>query len=121
MKFKLDENLGPRVAEEFGRAGHDATTVADERLHGAADQAVLRAAHAEGRCLVTLDVEFGNPIVFRPGDYSGIAVVRLPPQGARSALVAAVASLLTAAVRTQVGGKLWIVQPGRVREYQPER
>jgi len=31
----------------------------------------------KNRCIVTLDLDFLNPLVFPPEDYSGIAVLRL--------------------------------------------
>jgi len=31
---------------------------------------------AEGRCLVTLDLDFSNPFLFPPEDYAGIVVLR---------------------------------------------
>jgi len=121
VRFKLDENLGRSVAEALRKAGHEAATVAEERLEGASDRQVLKTAQAEARCLVTLDVEFGNPLLFHPGDYGGIVVIRLPPRGTTAALGACVEALLAAVSRAEVSGMLWIVQPGRVREYQPER
>lgn len=121
MRVKLDENLGAQLVAAFRKAGHDVATVADERLQGTADRQLIDAARAEERCLVTLDVEFGNPLVFRPSDYRGIAVLRLGAPMTHSALVACVDALLSALERADVVGKLWIVQPGRVREYQPEQ
>ena len=69
MKIKLDENLGRRIEELFQAAGHDVATVYSEGLSSAADGLVIDAARQEGRCLVTLDLEFGNPLLFRAADY----------------------------------------------------
>ncbi|MGH8932114.1 MAG: DUF5615 family PIN-like protein [Egibacteraceae bacterium] len=66
MRFKLDENLGCRTAALFRQAGHDIATVFDEKLNGAADDEVLAACVAEGRILVTLDLDFANPVRFDP-------------------------------------------------------
>ncbi len=41
MKFKLDENLGDAGREAPERAGRDVTSVAEQRLSGAADPASL--------------------------------------------------------------------------------
>lgn len=41
MRFKLDENTGQRAAAFLTAAGHDVSTVRDERLSGAADTVVL--------------------------------------------------------------------------------
>ncbi len=77
MKLKLDENLGIRHREQLQRAGHDVDTVHDEQLSGAPDPDVLEAAVAAGRALVTLDVDFANPIHFPPQRTAGIAVLRV--------------------------------------------
>jgi len=72
----------------------------------------------EGRALVTLDLDFGSPLLFRPSEYTGIAVLRLPPKPSHADLLDAVRTLLGALAKGEISGKLWIVQPGRLREYQ---
>jgi predicted nuclease of predicted toxin-antitoxin system len=118
MKIKLDENLGRRAQQPFRDHGHDTLTVADERLCSAADQTLIEACRREGRALVTLDLDFGNPLLFRPSEYAGIAVLRLPPKPSHTALLAVVQTLLGALAKGEISGKLWIVEPSRLREYQ---
>jgi predicted nuclease of predicted toxin-antitoxin system len=65
VKLKLDENLGSAVAQILVEAGHDVSTVVLENLSGAVDRTVIDACQREGRCLVTLDLDFGNPLLFR--------------------------------------------------------
>ena len=65
MKLKLDENLGVDCRELLLSAGHDVATVLSEQLAGATDEAVIETCRAEARALVTLDVDFSNPIVCR--------------------------------------------------------
>jgi predicted nuclease of predicted toxin-antitoxin system len=120
VNFKLDENLGQAVADAVRTAGHEVTTVAEEQLQGAPDRRVLDAAHAETRCLVTLDLEFGNPLVFHPATYSGIVVIRLPGRATHAALLEAVRTLLRAATSRPIVGKLWIVHRDQIREYHPD-
>ena len=119
MKLKLDENLGRRCIEILLADGHDVATVADQSLTAATDEAVIKACQTEGRAIVTLDLDFSNPLVFPPSDYAGIAVLRLPSKASHESLVAAVRTLADALKREELAGRLWSVEGGRIRIYQP--
>ena len=78
MKLKLDENLGRAEAALFASAGLDSATIKSQRMSGAPDEVVIGCCRDERRCLVTMDAEFGNPILYHPWEYAGIALLRLP-------------------------------------------
>ncbi|MEN6335073.1 MAG: DUF5615 family PIN-like protein [Phycisphaerales bacterium] len=118
MKLKLDENLGKAAAAVFQSAGHDTLTVLGENLPGAADRTVISVCQSEHRCLVTLDLDFANPLLFNPADYAGIAVLRLPPRLSHRDLMDACNTLIVGLGKGDIAGRLWIVQKGRIREYQ---
>jgi predicted nuclease of predicted toxin-antitoxin system len=118
--IKLDENLGERGRQLFTEAGHDVSTVRDQGLTGAVDPMVIDVCGAEGRCLVTLDLDFSNPFLFPPERYAGIAVIRLPRRVSPNDLYAAVTILIAALARDSIAGKLWIVERHRIRVYLPE-
>jgi predicted nuclease of predicted toxin-antitoxin system len=120
VKLKLDENLGRSAVEIFAAAGHDTSTVAEQGLSGEPDHQVAEVSRRERRCLVTLDLDFANPLVFPPEHTSGIAVLRLPPRRAPADLEALCRTLTGALETTQIEGRLWIVQPGRLRVYGGE-
>lgn len=120
MRLKLDENLGRRGAELFRQAGHGVATVTEQGLCGTTDLSLINICRSEQRCLVTLDLDFGNPLLFRPSDYAGIAVLRLPSRPTPEDLIDAVRTLIGGLAREKIEGKLWIVQRGRIRAYQPE-
>ena len=117
MKLKLDENIGRRGQAALRDAGHDVATVLEQRLGGSADTDLARLCAVEGRGLVTLDLDFANPIRFPPEAHSGIAVLRLPRNPAPGDLVALVATLIEALKKQPLTGQLWIVEKGRIREY----
>ena len=55
-------------------------TVPEERLCSASDKTLIALCAKERRCLITLDMDFANPLVFHPLQYAGIVVLRLPPK-----------------------------------------
>lgn len=120
MKIKLDENLGNRGADWFRAAGHDVATVFEQGLCSAGDHQVIEVCHAEERCLVTLDLDFGNPFRFPPKEYSGIAVLRLPSRISETDLLDVCKTLMDGLQRESIVGKLWVVSKGLIRQYQPE-
>lgn len=118
MKFKLDENFGPASSRVFQQRGLDFHTVHAEGLTGADDPTVLAAAIAEGRVLVTMDHDFGNVLAYPPESTSGVVVVSLPGRVSRRLLASVLESFLEACENQELRGKLWIVEPGRIREHQ---
>ena len=118
MKVKLDENLGAMGAVFLKQAGVDVATVADQNLLSTPDADLVRICATEGRCLVTLDRDFSDPLRYPPSRYAGIIVVRLPGRFRLPLLERTLALVVEASKQTDVRGRLWIAEVDRTREYQ---
>ena len=118
MRLKLNENIGRRGADLWRRAGHGVTTVTDHGLNAASDQKLIEVCRQEGRCLVTLDLSFANPLRFNPADYAGIAVLRLSRRLTPDDLYEGLRTLIGGLSQADFTGKLWIIQKGRIRTHQ---
>ena len=115
MKWKLDENLGSRCTALLSSAGHDVATVAQERLNGAADQALFETCVREGRALLSLDLDFADVVRFPPHGAAGIAVLRLSKRPSLAMLEKLVRDLIRMLNTESITGPLWIVEAGRIR------
>jgi len=120
LKLKLDENLSIRGAQLLREAGHEVATVSEQNLCGMGEETLLSACQSEERVLVTLDLEFGNPLRFKPSQYTGIIVLRLPSRSAMSDLLDAIKTLIGGLTKQKIHGELWIIQKGRIRIFQEE-
>ena len=60
MRFLVDENLSPRLADHLRAAGHDVVHVRELGLTSAADAAILEVARTQNRVIVSADTDFGT-------------------------------------------------------------
>jgi predicted nuclease of predicted toxin-antitoxin system len=120
VRFKLDENLDPQLAPLLAEGGHEADSVREEGLGGTTDEALYGTCRSEQRVLITLDLDFSDPLRFPPEGTGGIMVL-----GPRRNTLALIRETLVAALpalkRERLEGALWIVEPGRIRAHTPGR
>ena len=114
MRFKLDENLPIQLSRLFTESGHDAVTVLDQGMGGAADSDVASACLDEDRILVTQDMDFADIRTYPPRQHPGIVVFRLASQ-MRDDLLRIGAGLIDALSNSSPKGQLWIVEGSRLR------
>jgi hypothetical protein len=65
-----------------------------------------------------MDKDFSNIINFPPGKSHGIVLFRLENKFTASDIRETVGMFLSTLKDQQLGGKLWIVEKDRIREYQ---
>jgi predicted nuclease of predicted toxin-antitoxin system len=118
MKLKLDENLGELGRDLLTGAGHDVSTVAMQEMSGSHDVALYEACCAGGRVLVTLDRDFGEVLRFPPEDSAGIAILDCRGRLSPSTILARIKELVVLLEAHAIDGRLWIVEPGRVRVHE---
>jgi predicted nuclease of predicted toxin-antitoxin system len=114
VKFKFDENLPADLSALLQADGHDAHSVLDENLCGAADPSIARICQDEKRILITLDLDFAHIKNYPPQDYPGIIVLRLARHD-RDTVLAIIPRILTLLQTEAIAQRLWIVDDSRTR------
>jgi predicted nuclease of predicted toxin-antitoxin system len=114
MRFKLDENLPREFADDLVRLGHEADTVHGEGLVGADDAAVVQAARASGRILMTLDKGIASLLQYPVYQHGGIVLFRPDVSGRRSVL-SFMRSRIENRTEIELAGRLTVVGPTRIR------
>lgn len=114
MKFKLDENLPIEATVLLRSSDHDAHSVHDEQLQGAADPSIAQACQREQRILITLDLDFADIRRYPPSLYSGLIVLRLVHQD-RDSVIGIIPRILELLRTESIPGRLWIMDESRTR------
>ncbi len=114
MHFKLDENANPQWRVPLEAAGHTVSTVIEEKLQGQADVTIAAVCRSLNMCLVTLDVDFAQTTAYPPEEQAGIIVLR-HPKPSLNRMLSLVYQVVEMLKRESPAGRLWIVEPGRIR------
>ena len=114
MLFKIDENLPVEIAQILINVGHDALTVYDQKMKGAADHDLAGICQKENRILVSFDIDFADIRTYPPSQFSGMIIFQLKRQD-KPHVLSVFSSLLPFLNTEQIDRRLWIVEEDRIR------
>lgn len=77
MKFLADMGISPRVVSALRERGHEAVHLQEQRLGTLPDSVILEKARAEGRILLTHDLDFGELLAASGGKLPSVIIFRL--------------------------------------------
>ncbi len=114
MRFLLDMNLSPAMADWLRREGHDAVHARDIGLSTLPDWDVFARAVTEDRILITFDLDFGDIVGAAGGAGPGVLLLRLrsPRQAHMRQRVQTAISRTAEALLT---GAVVLVEDARIR------
>ncbi|HUY52734.1 MAG TPA: DUF5615 family PIN-like protein [Streptosporangiaceae bacterium] len=76
MRFLIDNNLSPLLADHLKAAGYEAAHVRDYGLQAAADSVVLAQARGDNRVLISADTDFGMLLARQKAARPSILLIR---------------------------------------------
>jgi predicted nuclease of predicted toxin-antitoxin system len=114
VKFLVDMALSPDLTHWLRTGGHDAVHASDIEMHRATDTEIMARAKAEGRTVVTADLDFPqllamsraiepSVILFRDGNWSDREVI------------ARMGEVLTALPADDIAQSIVVVERDRIR------
>jgi len=76
VRFLVDANMSPRVAELLRSNGHEAVAVREIGLADASDDEILDRAASDERIVVSHDTDFGTLLAFRSLSQPSFILIR---------------------------------------------
>lgn len=77
MRFLADMGVPSTVVAELCRMGHDAVHLREQGLHRLPDDEIFQKTIAEGRILLTFDLDFSEIVALSGNQQVGVVVFRL--------------------------------------------
>jgi predicted nuclease of predicted toxin-antitoxin system len=116
MRLLIDSSVCGGVDAELKAAGHDVVAVAGVWADDPGDETILAHAHAEGRCVITRDKDFGELAVLQHRPHAGILRLWYTPCRQQAAVAQAVLSQYGAEL---AAGAIVTASPYRIRLRMP--
>lgn len=114
MRFLIDMNLSPWLAQRLRSEGHDAIHVVDIDYAEIADSEIFKYAAADNRTVVTFDLDFGDIAGSVPHSSAGVALFRVRTVD-REFLWRRLQAAIAAAGDVMESGALVIIEDARLR------
>lgn len=115
MRFLVDQNLAPLLAEELRILGHDVVHTRDVDLATAVDEVVLRRAFDEDRVLISADTDFGFLLAESGAGRPSVVLLRLRTPRSAARLAAVLLVNLESVAADLAAGAVVVLEDERVR------
>lgn len=115
MKFLLDQNQSPLLAELLKAEGHDAIHTRDVGLSRAPDVDVMARATLDARVLITADTDFGELLARSGDDAPSVLLLRRHDRRRAKAVAELVLANLDAIESDLTSGALVVFDGDRIR------
>lgn len=115
MRFLVDNNLSPLLAEHLANAGHDAVHLRTYELQAASDPDVMDRARREHRVLVSADTDFGTLLAQQRATTPSVILLRIG-NGRRAAQIAELMLINLSTVQDDLdAGAVVVIDDERIR------
>jgi predicted nuclease of predicted toxin-antitoxin system len=115
VRFLLDQNLSPQVAQLLIDAGHDAVHVRTLGMSRAPDNDILRVALEQDRVLVSGDTDFGDLLATSNAAKPSVLLLRRQQGRRAEQLLRLLLANLDAVADDLIEGSIVVLDEGRIR------
>lgn len=115
MRFLLDENLSPIIADLLSAAGHDTTHTRALGLAKADDLEVFAMALAERRCIISSDTDFGEILARTSAELPSLILLRRQDHRRASEIAALILTNLDTVASDLDSGAIVVLDDSRLR------
>lgn len=113
LLFLVDENLPFSIVSYLESNNHDVLDVAATPLRGSPDKALWARAAADGRVIVTRDLDF--PIPGLKPYPAGVILLRVPPDYTAMQITEVFTSSFSKMAQEELFHNVAVFSPGRIR------